>query len=183
MDIRLSDLFFEEPQRRGRWRTFPFSTGLSLRTPQVCVMQNCLAAPRAAAHVKNLALGVGRDPESKAFTQDLGKLEAFVTRAVGAMYPAWFPAAPEKKQTFVSMYKPTTVTGGMFAGELRVNIIGAEMKVVDENGETVDPADLLLGSFVRADLEVVGVWCSDERFGLKYTVPRVELLRGQGSLM
>jgi hypothetical protein len=184
MDFKLSELFFEEPQHRGRWRTFPFSSAVSLRTPQVCVMQNCLAAHRPATHVKNLTLGVKRgDPESEAFIQDLGKLEEFVARAVDTMYPAWSPRAPQKKQTFVSMYKPAVTKGGMFAGEMRVNIVGAEMKVVDEDGEAVEPADLLLGSFVRADLEVVGVWCSEERFGLKYSVPRVELLRDQGSLM
>ena len=143
-------------------------------------MQNCLAAPRArVGGVKNLALGVGRDPASDAFVCDLGKLEGFVTRAVGTMYPAWFPGTPEQRQAFISMYKPAA--GGMFAGELRVNVVqgGTDMKVVDEDGGTVEPADLQLGSFVRADLEVVGVWCSDERFGLKYSVPRVVLLRDE----
>lgn len=161
MDIFLCTLFFKDPQKRGRWTTFPFTENARLVTPKVRVLQNCLGRSTTRG-VKNIALGVGPDAES--FIDDLRKLESFVALGIPAMYPSWFNNT--MNQSFVSMLKPS--------GEMRVNIVH-EVEIVDEDENKIDPSDLELGSFVHVELDVTGVWCSEERFGLKYTVPRVVL--------
>lgn len=183
--VCLLDTMILEPHAQGTWLHIPISPEVNLQTPIACVFQNNMNEPlhsQTRRVVKNLLLAL---PEQKGdtFAKDMAQLESFMLRGVSCLWPSWFQGMFQHK--LVELVRPSKVVKA-YPHEMRLNMLASRaskpLPVVDEMNQPIPTSDIEAGSFVRASLRVTGIWCSADRWGLKYAVEQLTLVRSMGAL-
>jgi hypothetical protein len=167
-----------EPIKQGIWTTVPLNQSITIESPAICVIQNNMNNSINSGSrfiVKNVLLGL--DASSSTFINQIHSIENFMINGCKCLWTCWYDKQFDK--TFIPMIKEKKYCSP-FLYEIRLNILSSNkdiIEILDENNNVCSPKDIIAGDYMSAVLRITGMWCSNEKCGIKYTVEKFILKR------